>query len=63
MGSNLPVSKIEGCLKRVWANYDIERIVDSYEGLLMVRFELTNNRDVVCKGHYFFNKKPVIVRA
>lgn len=47
----------------MWGKYDVERIVDLHDGLFLVRFESAEQRDAVCKGLFFFDKKPLIVRA
>ena len=41
----------------------MERIVDLHDGLFLVRLKSTEQRDAVCKGHFFFDEKSLIVRA
>jgi len=62
-GSNPPIFMMESYIKRVWGKHDVERIVDFYDGLFLVRSESVEQRDAACKGHFSFDKKPLIVRG
>lgn len=63
LGENPPITVMEGFIRRIWGNHGIERVVAKGEGVFIVRFESTIERDeVLAKRVYFFDKKPMVMK-
>ena len=64
LGANPPFEIIQGFIKRIWAKFEIDKIVMVRKGVLLVRFgNIQDQIEVVRKGIYFFDSKPFIVRS
>ncbi|KAJ8421702.1 hypothetical protein Cgig2_002599 [Carnegiea gigantea] len=61
LGANPPFEVIPGYLNRIWANYDIERVIQIRRGVFLVRFgNLQDKLTVEKKGIYYFDAKPLL---
>ena len=64
LGANPPLEVVEGFFRRIWKTLAIDKICLVKRGVFLVRFtNLGDQLSVVQKGVYYFDKKPVIVRA
>ncbi|XP_062119332.1 uncharacterized protein LOC133833090 [Humulus lupulus] len=64
LGANPPIHVIEGFLKRIWKNKNIDRVSLLTHGVFLVHFHSIEDRDGILKGGYqFFDKKPLIMKA
>ena len=55
---------MEGYLKRIWANLEIDRILYVRTGVFLVRFtHLRDKISVEKRGIYFFDSKPMLVKG
>ena len=62
VGANPPVHVMEGYFRRIWRNFKVDKVVMVKKGVFLVRFMTMEARDKMLTGHYFFDKKPLIVR-
>ena len=61
LGENPPFEIIKGYIKRIWANYKIDQIIQVRKGLFLVRFIHLQDKLVVEKrGFYYFDNKPFV---
>jgi len=64
MGANPPFEVMKGYFNRIWANYDIDKIMYVRKGVFLVRFVHLQDKIVVEKrGCYFFDSKPMLVKG
>ncbi|XP_074277924.1 uncharacterized protein LOC141601531 [Silene latifolia] len=62
MGTNPPWNVVSGYLKRIWKNYDVDKISFIRNGIFIVRFKTVEKmKEVVKPGHFMFDNKPVII--
>ncbi|KAL9243859.1 hypothetical protein vseg_017698 [Gypsophila vaccaria] len=63
LGSNPPISVVEGLLRRIWKQYKIDRICFMPTGAFLVRFKQREMQEkVLNSGYYMFDNKPVIIK-
>lgn len=62
IGSNPPIQVMEDNLRRVWKSLNIDKVAMVKKEMFLVRFHAMDSRDKVLEGHYFFDKKPVIMK-
>ncbi|XP_074291904.1 uncharacterized protein LOC141618721 [Silene latifolia] len=63
LGANPPVEVVEGFLRRLWANYPIDKISFCANGVFMVRFKSAAAKaQILQQGHFLFDNKPLIIR-
>ena len=62
MGANPPLEVISGFIKRIWASYEIDKILYVREGFFLV-VHLADKTVVENRGVYFFDRKPFIVKC
>lgn len=60
--ANLPVHVMEGYFRRVWRSYNVDNVAIINRGVSLVRFQAMDSRDAVLNGHFFFDKKPLIMK-
>lgn len=63
LGANPPIQVMEGFIRRIWRNYSIDKVVMVKKGMFIIRFHAMGVRDKVLGGSYFFDHKPVIMKA
>ncbi|XP_062103231.1 uncharacterized protein LOC133814259 [Humulus lupulus] len=64
LGANPPIHVIEGFLRRIWKQQNLDRVSLLTHGIFLVRFHSVEDRDRILKGGYqFFDKKPLIMKA
>ncbi|XP_074266553.1 uncharacterized protein LOC141589828 [Silene latifolia] len=62
MGTNPPWNVVSGYLKRIWKDYDVDKISFMPNGIFIVRFKAVEKmKEVVKTGHFMFDNKPVII--
>ncbi|XP_074313875.1 uncharacterized protein LOC141649075 [Silene latifolia] len=62
MGTNPPWNVVSGYLKRIWKDYDVDKISFMPNGIFIVRFKSVEKmKEVVKTGHFMFDNKPVII--
>ena len=42
--------------------FKLDRVALMKKGVYLVRFSMMDSRDKVLNGHYFFDKKPLVVK-
>ncbi|KAL9237195.1 hypothetical protein vseg_011777 [Gypsophila vaccaria] len=63
LGSNPPISVVEGFLRRIWKHHEIDRICFMPTGVFLVRFKTKEMQEAVLNaGYYMFDNKPVIIK-
>ncbi|KAL9243880.1 hypothetical protein vseg_017717 [Gypsophila vaccaria] len=63
LGSNPPITVLEGFLRRIWKHHDIDRICFMPTGVFLVRFKSKEMQEKVLNaGYYMFDNKPVIIK-
>ncbi|KAJ8428302.1 hypothetical protein Cgig2_008299 [Carnegiea gigantea] len=62
-GAKPPFFIMEGFFKRIWGQYLLVIVVAIKDGMFMVRFEPMEDQILICRGTYFFNNEPAIVKA
>ena len=61
---NPPVKVMKGFFRRIWSTLAIDKICLVKRGVFLVRFtNLDDQLSVVQKGVYYFDNKPLIVKA
>lgn len=61
--SNPPLQVIEGFVKRIWKDLDIDKIGMVNRGVFIVRFALIEHQELACNMNgILFDKKPFIVK-
>ena len=64
LGSNPPFEIVKMFIKKFWAQYEIDQIMQVRKGLFLVRFvHLTDKIIVEKRGFYFFGNKPFVVKG
>ncbi|XP_074319851.1 uncharacterized protein LOC141656732 [Silene latifolia] len=64
LGANPPWDVVEGFIRRIWANYPIDKVSFLPDGIFLVRFKNAADKEVILKqGHFLFDNKPLIVRS
>ncbi|KAL2935202.1 Reducing polyketide synthase pksF [Bienertia sinuspersici] len=53
---------MEGFCRRIWGKWGVDKVSTIGTGLFLVRFESKLNRDQALQGHFFFDKKPVVMK-
>ncbi|XP_074283735.1 uncharacterized protein LOC141608269 [Silene latifolia] len=62
MGTNPPWNVVSGYLKRIWKNYDVDKISFMPNGIFIVRFKTVEKmKEVVKAGHFMFDNKSDII--
>ncbi|XP_074297223.1 uncharacterized protein LOC141627927 [Silene latifolia] len=62
MGTNPPWNVVSGYLKRIWKDYDVDKISFMPNGIFIVRFKTVEKMKAMVKtGHFMFDNKPVII--
>ncbi|VFR01191.1 unnamed protein product [Cuscuta campestris] len=63
LGANPPLKIMDGFLRRIWKEYNIEEISVLKEGQFVVQFGKESERDEVLKRKYYFmDNKPMLVQ-
>ncbi|KAJ8419936.1 hypothetical protein Cgig2_015016 [Carnegiea gigantea] len=61
---NPPFGVMQGYIKRIWAIFEIDKIIQVHKGKLLVRFENLQDKMIVEKrGVYYFDSKPFLVKG
>ncbi|XP_074288529.1 uncharacterized protein LOC141613686 [Silene latifolia] len=61
--ANPPWDIVEGFIRRLWINHQVDRLSFLPNGVFLVRFKSRAAREAVLKqGHFLFDNKPLIVR-
>lgn len=61
-GSEPPLQVFDGFIRRIWADFGVEKIVKLDNSQFIVKFQETTARDkVVEHGIWFFDRKPLVV--
>ena len=64
LGTNPPFEVIQGFIRRIWAKLAIDKIIMVKKGVFLLRFGNMQDRlEVVKKGVYYFDSKPLIVKG
>ncbi|KAJ8440383.1 hypothetical protein Cgig2_019372 [Carnegiea gigantea] len=64
MGSNPPFEIIQNYIRKIWAHYEIDKILQVRKGLFLVCFVHHQDKTTVeSKGFYFFGNKPFVVKG
>ena len=63
LGANPPLEVIEGFIKRIWQNFDIDKICQVKKGVFLVRFKHLHEQSIVVqRGVYYFDNKSLLVK-
>ncbi|XP_048489821.1 uncharacterized protein LOC125491779 [Beta vulgaris subsp. vulgaris] len=62
IGANPPIHVMEGFFRRIWKSFNVDKVALIKRGVFLVRFNAMDSRDSVLNGHYFFDKKPLIMK-
>ncbi|XP_074293329.1 uncharacterized protein LOC141620324 [Silene latifolia] len=63
LGANPSWDIVEGFVRRIWANYPIDKVSFLPNGIFLVRFTTAASKVAILKqGHFLFDNKPLIVR-
>ncbi|KAL9244372.1 hypothetical protein vseg_018153 [Gypsophila vaccaria] len=63
LGSNPPITVVEGFLRRIWKQHEIDRICFMPTGVFLVRFKQKDMQEkVLSVGYNMFDNKPVIIK-
>ncbi|KAL2934330.1 hypothetical protein RDABS01_017449 [Bienertia sinuspersici] len=63
IGANPPGNVMEGFLRRIWKNFDIDKVVTIKKGMFLIRFGCIEERDRVLSMECpFFDSKPMILK-
>ena len=54
---------MEGFFRRIWKNKNVDKVALIRKGVFLVRFQTMDSMGEVLEGHYFFDKKPIILKA
>ncbi|KAJ8423089.1 hypothetical protein Cgig2_023116 [Carnegiea gigantea] len=55
---------MQGYLNRIWANYEVKRVIQVRKGVFLVRFgNLQDKMAVEKRGVYYFDSKPLLVKG
>lgn len=64
VGANPPPYVLEAFLRKIWRNYEIDKVVLMKKGVSIVRLKSMEKRDAILAGNgVFFDNKPLIGRA
>lgn len=64
LGANPPFEVIQGFIKRIWAGYELDKIVQVQKWVFLLRFfNLQDKHTVVHKGTSYFDAKPFLVKG
>jgi len=64
LGSNPPYEIIKSFIKKLWAQYEIDQIIQVRKGLFLVRFVHLNDKiSAEKRGFHFFGNKPFVVKG
>ncbi|XP_062109885.1 uncharacterized protein LOC133821756 [Humulus lupulus] len=64
LGANRPTQVMEGFFRRIWRTLGVDKIGLLKHGLFIMIFTSMENRDkVLAGGYYFFDKKPLMLKA
>ena len=64
LGANSPFEVIQGNIKRIWAAYEIDKLILVRKGVFLVRFANVEDKLVVVKrGIYYVDAKPFLVKG
>ncbi|KAJ8424191.1 hypothetical protein Cgig2_021613 [Carnegiea gigantea] len=62
--ANPPFEVMKGFLKRIWSNYELNKVLQVHKGIFLVRFaNLPDKIQVENRGIYFFDSKPVLAKG
>ncbi|XP_056691612.1 uncharacterized protein [Spinacia oleracea] len=62
VGGNPPINVMEGFIRRIWKQLNVDKVVMVRKGVFLVRFLTMDSKDKVLRGHYFFDSKPLILK-
>ncbi|XP_074313524.1 uncharacterized protein LOC141648702 [Silene latifolia] len=63
LGANPPWEIVDGFIRRLWQNYQVDKISFLPNGVFLVRFKTRQAYEAVLKqGHFLFDNKPLIVK-
>lgn len=62
VGTNPPINVIEGFIRRISRNLNVDKVVMVKKGMFIVHFLTMDSRDKFLSGHYFFDSKPLILK-
>ena len=64
LGSNPPLEIIQKYIRRLWAQFEIDQILQIRRGIFLVRFiHQQDQLSVLRRGFYFFGNKPLVVKG
>ena len=64
LGANPPFDITQGFIRRIWGNYDIDKMLQVKKGMFLVRFNnLQDKLAVERRGVYYFDAKPILVKG
>jgi len=64
LGANPPYEVLQGFIKRIWAAYEIDKIILVQRGVFFVRFYNLQDKILVEeKGVYCFDAKPFLIKG
>lgn len=64
LGANPPLDVIHRYVKKLWAAFIIDQVIQVRRGVFLVRFNDASTRDqALARSIYFFDRKPFIVRG
>jgi len=63
LGANLPLDVIDHFVRKIWAQYEVDKTCFVKSGLFLVRFKKTEDQlEVLQKGVFYFARKPFMVK-
>ncbi|KAJ8424767.1 hypothetical protein Cgig2_017419 [Carnegiea gigantea] len=64
LGANPPFDVMKGFINRIWANYEIDKVLQVRKGVFLVRFTSIQDKITVeQRGLYYFDSKPFFVKS
>lgn len=63
VGANPPIQVMEGFVRRIWRQYGVDKVALFKRGVFLISLKAMDSIDKILEGHYFFDNKPVIVKA
>ncbi|KAJ8426671.1 hypothetical protein Cgig2_030090 [Carnegiea gigantea] len=62
--ANPPLGVIDGYVRRIWSQYEIDKVVAARKGIYLVRFKSAQDKEaVLSKVIYYFDQKSFIIKA
>lgn len=62
-GANPPIQVMDRLCRRIQRSLNVDKAAMIKKGVFLVRFQAMDSRDKVLDGHYFFDKKPLILKS